>query len=56
MGAIKAVDFIHEALGIARSGSVAAYPFGDIFLAFSTANAEAMAEGEGPHRVDFLGR
>ena len=45
-------------LGIARSGSVAAHTSGDIFLAFSTANGSAMAEGEaeseGPRRVDFL--
>jgi L-aminopeptidase/D-esterase-like protein len=46
-------------LGIARSGSVAAHSSGDIFLAFSTANADALAEsggqdGEGPRRLDFL--
>ncbi len=41
-------------LGIARSGSVAAHTSGDIFLAFSTANAGAMADGEGPRRIDFL--
>ena len=35
-------------LGIARSGSVAAHTSGDIFLAFSTANMEALREsGEG---------
>jgi L-aminopeptidase/D-esterase-like protein len=41
-------------LGIARSGSVAAHSSGDIFLAFSTANAAALADGEAPRRVDFL--
>jgi L-aminopeptidase/D-esterase-like protein len=41
-------------LGIARSGSVASHSSGDIFLAFSTANGSAMAEGERPRRVDFL--
>ncbi len=41
-------------LGIARSGSVAAHTSGDIFLAFSTANADAMAEDEAPRQVDFL--
>jgi L-aminopeptidase/D-esterase-like protein len=45
-------------LGIARSGSAAAHSSGDIFLAFSTANADAMAEGvtdgDSPRRVDFL--
>jgi L-aminopeptidase/D-esterase-like protein len=41
-------------LGIARSGSVAAHTSGDIFLAFSTANGAALAEGEEPRRVDFL--
>ena len=32
-------------LGIARSGSVAAHGSGDIFLTFSTANAEALGQG-----------
>ena len=56
-------------LGIARSGSVAAHTSGDIFLAFSTANMEALrdsggrdsGEGDGagqdsaaPRRLDFL--
>ena len=56
-------------LGIARSGSVAAHTSGDIFLAFSTANAAALrdsggresGEGDGagpdseqPRRLDFL--
>jgi L-aminopeptidase/D-esterase-like protein len=46
-------------LGIARSGSVAAHTSGDIFLAFSTANAGALAEsggqdGESQRRLDFL--
>ncbi len=41
-------------LGIARSGSVAGHGSGDIFLAFSTANGSAMAEGEALRRVDFL--
>jgi L-aminopeptidase/D-esterase-like protein len=41
-------------LGIARSGSVAAHGSGDIFLAFSTANADALADGEEPRRLDFL--
>ncbi len=34
-------------LGIARSGSVAAHGSGDIFLTFSTANAEALGQGGG---------
>ena len=41
-------------LGIARSGSVAGHGSGDIFLAFSTANADAMAEGEDLRQMDFL--
>ncbi len=41
-------------LGIARSGSVAGHGSGDIFLAFSTANESAMAEGEALRRMDFL--
>jgi L-aminopeptidase/D-esterase-like protein len=46
-------------LGIARSGSVAAHTSGDIFLAFSTANPEALRDHEGPdsagpRRLDFL--
>ncbi len=41
-------------LGIARSGSVAGHGSGDIFLAFSTANANALAEGEELRRMDFL--
>lgn len=32
-------------LGLARTGSIAANGSGDIFLAFSTANAEALADG-----------
>ncbi len=41
-------------LGIARSGSVAGHGSGDIFLAFSTANADAMGDGEELRRMDFL--
>jgi D-aminopeptidase len=51
-------------LGIARSGSVAAHTSGDIFLAFSTANMDALREsgerdGAGPdgaaqRQLDFL--
>ncbi len=41
-------------LGIARSGSVAAHTSGDIFLAFSTANGDALRDGEEPRRIDFL--
>ena len=41
-------------LGIARSGSVAHNGSGDIFLAFSTANAEAWAAGSGPRPAAFL--
>ncbi len=41
-------------LGIARSGSVAGHGSGDIFLAFSTANESAMADGEELRRMDFL--
>ncbi len=46
-------------LGIARSGSVAAHGSGDIFLTFSTANAETLGQGDGGQgdglgRADFL--
>jgi len=46
-------------LGIARSGSVAAHDSGDIFLTFSTANAEALGQGDGSQggglgRADFV--
>lgn len=43
-------------LGLARTGSIAANGSGDIFLAFSTGNAEALAEGPvpAPRRLDFL--
>lgn len=42
------------ALGLARSGSVAHNGSGDIFLAFSTANAEALVQREGLRRAGFL--
>ncbi len=44
-------------LGLARTGSIAHHGSGDIFLAFSTANAAAFrlgGEGRGPRRADFL--
>jgi L-aminopeptidase/D-esterase-like protein len=47
-------------LGIARSGSIAAHGSGDIFLTFSTANAEALGQGNGKRgdggQGDGLGR
>lgn len=42
------------ALGIARSGANAHHGSGDLFLAFSTANAEAVAARDGCARADFL--
>jgi L-aminopeptidase/D-esterase-like protein len=42
------------ALGIARSGAVAHNGSGDIFLAFSTANAEAWTAGGAARRAAFL--
>jgi len=41
-------------LGIARSGSIAAHGSGDIFLAFSTANAAAFAVSDMPSAAEFL--
>jgi D-aminopeptidase len=42
------------ALGVGRSGSIANHGSGDIFCAFSTANAEAVAKGGGRATADFL--
>jgi L-aminopeptidase/D-esterase-like protein len=42
------------ALGIARSGAIAHNGSGDLFLALSTANAGAWAEGAGPRAAAFL--
>ncbi len=41
-------------LGIARSGAVSHNGSGDIFLAFSTANADAWQAGDGPRNALFL--
>lgn len=41
-------------LGVARSGAVAAHGSGDIFLAFSTANAAAFAPGATFRAAEFL--
>lgn len=41
-------------LGIARSGSIAAHGSGDIFLTFSTANAEALAGEDAVRTADFV--
>ena len=41
-------------LGLARTGSIAHNSSGDIFLALSTANADAFAEGAGVRSMDFL--
>jgi L-aminopeptidase/D-esterase-like protein len=41
-------------LGIARSGGIAHNGSGDIFLAFSTANAAAWSGGSGPRAAAFL--
>ena len=41
-------------LGLARSGSISHNGSGDIFLAFSTANAAAFAAGAGRLAADFL--
>ena len=42
------------ALGIGRSGSIAGHGSGDIFLAFSTANADAHESGERLVQASFL--
>ncbi|MEX0923555.1 MAG: P1 family peptidase [Rhodovibrionaceae bacterium] len=42
------------ALGIGRSGAIGHHASGDIFLALSTANAEALAASSGPATADFL--
>lgn len=41
-------------LGIGRSGSIAAHGSGDIFIAFSTANAGYFAAGAGPRTLTAL--
>ena len=41
-------------LGLARTGSIAHNGSGDIFLAVSTANADAFATSAGPRNVSFL--
>lgn len=43
------------AFGIARSGGIAANESGDLFLAFSTANADALACHDGVAEVQMLG-
>ncbi|MEE9254710.1 MAG: P1 family peptidase, partial [Pseudomonadales bacterium] len=40
--------------GIGRSGSIAGHGSGDIFLAFSTANADAHSSGEGLAQASFI--
>lgn len=42
------------ALGLARNGSVAEHTSGDIFVAFSTANADAVGQAEGVAAVEML--
>jgi len=42
------------ALGVGRSGAISGHGSGDIFLAFSTANAAALAEGEALHQAAFI--
>ena len=42
------------ALGVGRSGAISGHGSGDIFLAFSTANTEALAEGEGLLAATFV--
>lgn len=42
------------ALGMARSGGVSAHYSGDLFLAFSTANADAVFAAEGRVTADYL--
>jgi D-aminopeptidase len=42
------------ALGIGRSGAISGHGSGDIFLAVSTANAEAVGTGEGLLQVSFI--
>lgn len=41
-------------LGLGRTGAISGHGSGDIFLAFSTANAEALAAREAPARAMFL--
>ncbi len=41
-------------LGVGRSGSISHNGSGDIFLAFSTANADALATAPGARAADFL--
>ena len=41
-------------LGIGRSGAIAHHGSGDIFLALSTANAEALSARQGAAKADFL--
>ncbi|MET0483588.1 MAG: P1 family peptidase [Aestuariivirgaceae bacterium] len=41
-------------LGLARTGSVSHNGSGDIFIALSTANADAFAAGDGPRAMAFL--
>jgi L-aminopeptidase/D-esterase-like protein len=41
-------------LGIARTGGTGAHYSGDLFLAFTTANVEAVREAERVVRVDYL--
>lgn len=43
------------AFGIARSGGIAANESGDLFLAFSTANSEAVEQHEGLVKASYLG-
>lgn len=43
-----------SALGVARTGGTAGNGSGDIFIAFSTANAGAAAATRGPQAVNFL--
>ncbi|HEY2179850.1 MAG TPA: P1 family peptidase [Caulobacteraceae bacterium] len=42
------------ALGVGRGGAISGHGSGDIFLAFSTANGEAVAAGETIAKADFV--
>ncbi len=41
-------------LGMARSGGISAHYSGDLFIAFTTANGDALAQAERAIRVDYL--
>ena len=51
---ISSGDWPSVAASASRSGSIAAHGSGEIFLTFSTANAEALGQGDGLGRADFI--